>query len=304
MTTAAVRTAAAALLERCRFPSPGTPLACAVSGGADSLALAVLGVEAGCVVTAYHVDHGIRAGSDREADRVEAATKALGCRFVPLSVECELGPNLEARARAARFAALPAGVATGHTADDRAETVLINLLRGAGPDGVVGMRPGPSHPILALRRSETESVCAAVGLEPLADPTNTDPAFVRNRVRHELLPLMAAIAGRDPVPLLVRFAEVASDDVALLEHLAGAIDERSVAELGSAPLPLRRRALRRLVREARATPYAPDLATVARMLAVVDGSARGCDIGGGVHLRRSAGRLFVEPPTVVDDTVR
>ena len=295
---------AAALLERCSFPGPGAPLACAVSGGADSLALAVLAVEAGCIVTAYHVDHGLRPGSDREAERVEAAAKVLGAAFVALSVQCELGPNLEARARAARFAAMPAGVATGHTADDRAETVLINLLRGAGPDGVVGMHPGLSHPILGLRRFETAAICAAAGLEPIVDPTNRDPAFVRNRVRHELLPLMAAIAGRDPVPLLVRFAEVASEDVALLERLAQPIDEHSVAELRSAPLPLRRRALRRLVREARATPYAPDLATIARMLAVVDGSARGCDVGGGVRVRRSAGQLIVDQPTEGGGTVR
>lgn len=304
MSTDAVRAATAPLLERCDFPEAGTPIACAVSGGADSLALAMLAVEAGCAVTAYHVDHGIRPGSEAEADRVADAAAKLGCGFVALSVTCEPGPNLEARARAARFAALPTGVATGHTADDQAETVLINLLRGAGPDGVIGMRRGPGHPILALRRAETQALCVAAGLDPIIDPSNVDPAFVRNRVRHELLPLMAAIAGRDPVPLLVRFAELASDDVSFLESLAAEIDERSVADLRAAPVPLRRRALRRLVREARATPYAPDLATVSRLLAVVDGTARGCDVGGGVRVHRTAGRLFADPPSGRDDTVR
>ncbi len=130
------------------------------------------------------------------------------------------GPNLEARARAARFAVLPAGVATGHTMDDQAETILVNLLRGAGADGLAGMRPGHRHPLLGLRRSETHALCGAWGLVPVCDASNADPAFVRNRVRHELLPLCAAVAGRDPVPLLARQAGVLRDEVALLESLA------------------------------------------------------------------------------------
>ena len=110
------------------------------------------------------------------------------------------GPNLEARARAARFAVLPADVATGHTMDDQAETILVNLLRGAGADGLAGMAPGRRHPLLGLRRLETHALCAEVGLEPVCDPSNADPAFVRNRVRHELLPLCARGGGPRPRP--------------------------------------------------------------------------------------------------------
>jgi tRNA(Ile)-lysidine synthase len=299
-----VRTVAEGLLDRCRFPGPNSPLACAVSGGADSLALLVLAVKSGCEATAFHVDHGLRRGSELEAAVVERAARYLGCGFVALSVACAPGPNLEARARVARFAALPPGVATGHTADDQAETVLINLLRGAGPDGVGGMRLGSSHPILALRRVETEAVVEEAGLEVVTDPSNIDPAMVRNRIRHELLPLMNAIAGRDVAALLARFAEVTSDDVDLLESLAELIDESSVAALRSAPVPLRRRAVRRLIRAERRTPYPPDFATVARVLAVVDGTAKACDVGGGFRLRRSAGRLYVDGPTCDERGVR
>ncbi len=124
----------------------------------------------------------------------------LGAEFRLVTVEVAAGPNLEARARDARLAALPPGALTGHTADDRAETILINLLRGSGLDGLAAMGPDPTRPLLALRRHETRSLCADLGLTPVVDPSNTDPRFVRNRVRGELLPLMADIAGRDVVP--------------------------------------------------------------------------------------------------------
>ena len=91
---------AASLLGRCAFPARGEPLACAVSGGADSLALLALAVAAGCEATAYHVDHGIRPGSAGEADVVRAGAERLGAGFIGLRVEVAAGPNLEARARA------------------------------------------------------------------------------------------------------------------------------------------------------------------------------------------------------------
>ena len=188
------------LLARCTFPPAGTALACAVSGGADSLALLVLATAAGCDVTAFHVDHGLRAGSSAEAGVVAAAAERLGARFESRTVSVEPGPNLEARARAARFAALPEGVATGHTMDDQAETILLNLLRGAGADGLAGMEPGLRHPLLGLRRSETHGCALRSGLVPVCDASNRDPAFARNRVRHELLPLVRGRGRARPRP--------------------------------------------------------------------------------------------------------
>src|SRR4051794_34724120 len=139
---------AADLLPRCAFPGAGTAVTCAVSGGADSLALLALATAAGLQVTAVHVDHGLRPGSAMEAEVVAQSAKAFGARFRSERADVAPGPNLEARARAARYAVLPAGVFTGHTADDQAETVLLNLLRGAGLDGLAGIRRDGRRPLL------------------------------------------------------------------------------------------------------------------------------------------------------------
>jgi tRNA(Ile)-lysidine synthase len=279
------------LLSRCPFPPPGTALACAVSGGADSLALLVLAVAAGCDVTAVHVDHGLRAGSEAEADVVAAAAERHGAHFESRRVAVAHGPNLEARARAARLAVLPPDASTGHTMDDQAETVLVNLLRGAGPDGLSGMASGPRHPLLGLRRAETHALCAALGLAPVHDPSNDDPAFVRNRVRHELLPLCAAVAGRDPVPLLARQATVLRDETELMDALAADAvpDPTDARALAGAPRPLARRALRRWLRAAEGHP--PSLAEVERVLSVAGGDAVATELSGGRRVSRSRGRL-------------
>ena len=114
------------------------------------------------------------------------------------------------------------------------------------------MAAGARHPILGLRRSETQALCAAAGLAPSCDQSNDDPAFVRNRVRHELLPLCAQVAGRDPVPVLARQAGVLRDEVALLDTLATELvpDPADARAVAAAPLPLARRALRRWLRRA------------------------------------------------------
>jgi tRNA(Ile)-lysidine synthase len=281
------------LLARCTFPTPGTPLTCAVSGGPDSLALLVLATAAGLDVTAVHVDHGLRPGSAHEADVVAAAAAKVGARFEARSVAVEPGANLEARARAARFAVLPPDVATGHTMDDQAETVLINLLRGAGADGLAGMAPGYRHPLLGLRRCETHRLVRAAGLDLVDDPSNTDPAFVRNRVRHELLPLCAEVAGRDPVPLLARQARLLRDEVELLDALAADTlpDPADARALARTPRPVARRALRTWLRTASDATHPPSLAEVERVLDVATGKAVGTELSGGRAVRRSKGRL-------------
>ncbi len=281
------------LLGRCLLPASG-PLDCAVSGGADSLALLVLASEAGLEPVAHHVDHGLRPGSAKEAELVAAAARRLGAGFVSLRVELSPGPNLEARARAARFAVLPAGVATGHTADDQAETVLINLLRGAGAAGLGAMTPGDRHPLLQLRRSETEAVCREAGLDWFEDPSNNETGPLRNRIRQDLLPRLAEAAGRDLVPVLCRQADLLRADEELLEELAGAIEATCCRELAAAPLPLARRAVRRLLREAGGAGYPPSVAAVDRVLQVAAGGPLACDVGGGIAVRRRRGQLVVE----------
>jgi len=132
---------------------------------------------------------------------------------------------------------------------------------------------------------------------PVCDPSNADPSFVRNRVRHELLPLCADVAGRDPVPLLARQAAVLRDEAALMETLAldalpDAADAKAVAR---APRPLARRALRRWLRAEGGGDHPPSLAEVDRTLAVATGSAVGTELTGGRRVRRTGGRLRVEP---------
>jgi tRNA(Ile)-lysidine synthase len=283
------------LLGRCAFPEAGTQVACAVSGGADSLALLALAVEAGLQVTAIHVDHGLRPGSADEARVVAAAAGRFGAAFRAETVVVAPGPNLEARARTARYAALPAGVLTGHTADDQAETVLLNLLRGAAVDGLAGIRRDGRRPLLDLRRRDTEALCRSLGLEPVHDPSNRDPAFRRNRVRHELLPLMDAIAERDVAGLLARQADLMADVADLLTEMAAGIDPTDTAELRSVPVVLARIAVRSWLR-ASGEGHPPDAGTVARVLAVAGGDGQATDVGGGWRVARTAGRLRLEPP--------
>jgi tRNA(Ile)-lysidine synthase len=278
------------LLARCTFPPPGTSVDCAFSGGTDSTALVALATEAGCRVTAIHVDHGLRPESGDEAAQAKELAGALEVDFRLVVVDVAQGSNLEARARAARYAALPTGVLTGHTADDRVETILINLLRGTGIDGLAAMGPAPTRPLLAIRRAETRQLCADLGLTPVADPSNTDPRFVRNRVRHEVLPLMADIAGRDVVPVMLRGVDVLGDDVSWLDEAAAGIDPTDARELSTAPVALARRAVRRWLRR---EGYPPDAATVQRVLAVAAGRHLACEIAGGNRVERHHQRLSV-----------
>lgn len=284
-----------ALLGRCAFPSRGSALRCAVSGGPDSLALLALASAAGCRVTAVHVDHGLRRGSAAEADVVAEAAARFGADFRAERVTVEPGPNLEARARQARRRVLGPGAATGHTMDDQAETVLINMLRGAGRDGLAGIRPGVEHPLLSLRRAETHALCESLGLHPVDDPTNRDRRFLRNRVRHELLPLCNALSGRDMVPVLARQARVMSEEAEVLEALSAQLDPTDSRALAAVAPALARRAVRRWLRAD--AEYAPDAAAVERVLQVANGAARATDVAPATRVRRSRGRLSAEPLT-------
>jgi tRNA(Ile)-lysidine synthase len=153
------------------------------------------------------------------------------------------------------------------------------------------MRPD-THPLLALRRTETAGLCADLGLEPVQDPSNADPAHRRNRVRHEVLPLLDEVAGRDVAAVVAAQATVVRDETALLDALAAAIDPTDARALRCAPTALARRAVRRWL----ADPYPPDAAAVDRVLAVARGDARATDVPGGRHVRRTRGRLLVDPP--------
>ncbi len=302
---------ASALLTRCKFPSTSDgPVALAVSGGPDSTALMILARTFGLEGVAVHVDHGIRDGSQAEAGVVAKSARALGFAFESLRVDVPDGPDLEARARKARYEALPPSVLTGHTMDDQAETVLLNVLRGSATDGLRGMRHElaretggrVTRPLLGLRRSETETLCRLWGLEVVRDPSNRDPRFRRNRLRHEGLPLLSDIAGRDVVPVLARQAEIIDSEVELLDSWAATLDAASVGELLGAPLPVARRALRMWLRRAprggqdQGEQHPPSSAELERVMEVVCGHRRACQISGGLSVRRRAGRLWLSGP--------
>ncbi len=287
------------LLAVCHFPPPGHALDLAVSGGPDSVALAALAAMAGVKGSIWHVDHGLRPTSAEEASAVEAFAGALGMPFHLVRDAVAGGPNLEARARELRRERIPPGAATGHTMDDQAETVLINLARGAGPRGLAGMRPGPSKPLLGIRRADTEAICAALGLNPIRDPSNQTPDFVRNRVRHELLPLIGEITRRDPVPILARSAGVFREEDDLLDFQASALDAEDAAALAGAARPLRMRALRQAVSSI--SGYPPDRASLERLEELI---ARGgrfrLQLSGGVEVQCARGKIAYRAITPTD----
>lgn len=279
------------LLARCNFADHDRPVVCALSGGPDSAALVALAVAAGLDVTAVHVHHGLRESADDDAAGAETIAARLGVPFRTEHAELTDGPNLEARARAARRLLLGPDALFGHTTDDQAETALLALLRGAGATGLAAIRPGPTHPILGLRRSETHALCAALDLEPVIDPTNTDHRFRRNRVRAGLLPFLDDIAERDMAPLISRTADLLRDDDDLLDHLAAGIDPSDARALTNAPLPLARRAVRRwLTRDG----YPPDAAAVARVLDVASGKSIACEVATIGRVSRSGQQLRVD----------
>lgn len=284
------------LLARCTFPTG--PLTCAVSGGADSTALLLLAVATSAPVTAVHVDHGLRRSSADDAAHVESFAASLGVPVVVRRVDVVAGANLEARARQLRYAALPDDVCTGHTADDVAETVLINLLRGAGIDGLAPMvraTRGPHRPLLYLRRAETIALCRSLGLVVVHDDMNTDVRFQRVRVRHQVMPLLDDIAQRDVAGIIARQAALLGDDADFLETLARALDPCDASSLRAAPAPLARRAVRRwLIDSGVGDGHPPDSAAVERVLDVARLRAVSTDVFDGWRVLRTAGRLRLE----------
>lgn len=253
------------------------------------MALLALAVASGCEVTALHIDHSLRIGSEKESQIVEKLTSDLGVKLISKTIRVEPGSNLEARARTARYEVMPHDVMTGHTADDQAETVLINLLRGAGMAGLSGMQRNQRHPILALRRVQTHQLCGELKIETVVDASNTDSKFQRNRVRHELIPLMNAISQRDVAAILDRQADLFREDSILLDDLAKTIDVTSAKDLAAAPIALARRAIRQWLTDV----YPPDAATVERVLEVARGTTLACEIGSSREVRRSQQRLQI-----------
>ena len=288
------------LLNVCTFPAAGE-VDLAVSGGPDSLGLLLLALEAGLSVTVHHVDHHARPASTADAKFVVTVGASFAVPVVVHDIEVAPGANFEARARSERRRVLPPGCLTGHTMDDLAETVLLNMIRGAGLDGLSPLVNDPTKPMVRLRRSDVAALVAERGLIARHDESNDDFSYRRNRVRHQLMPLLAEIADRDVVPLLARQAHVLYDDRSWLDFLVEedasyALDEVDCRVLREWPRARLRRWLRTQlgVVDELGEPHPPSSAEIERALRVVDGEVTAAELQGGRRLSRSAQRLALE----------
>jgi tRNA(Ile)-lysidine synthase len=250
-------------------------------------------------LTVHHVDHHSRSTSTLEAEHVKTICASLGVECVVHDVVVEPGGNFEARARSARRTALPAGALTAHSMDDLAETVLLNSLRGAGDRGLSSMVGSDTKPVLWLRRQELADVVRHSGLTATQDPTNLDMSFMRNRVRHELIPMMNDVARRDVVPLLARQATIAFDEQRWIDEATDAdrslaLTEADCRELRKWPVARLRRWLRRvLVDQLDPECHPPSYDEVARAIAVIYGEAVACELSGARRLARRDQRLYL-----------
>jgi tRNA(Ile)-lysidine synthase len=136
-------------------------------------------------------------------------------------------------------------------------------------------------------------VCEIEGIEPFVDPSNSDPMFVRNRIRHEVLPLLTDIAGRDLIPLLDRQADVFASVADYLRSEAAELDPTDARLLRDAPEAVARVALREWLRDGADERHPPDAATIDRVMAVVRNDVIATDVGGNRRVERTAGKLRI-----------
>ncbi len=248
------------LSEECGV-SPGQRLLIAISGGPDSNALAhvlsKLRKRAGFELVAHGVDHGLRQNSAAELDLAAAWCQELGVPFTRTEVSLRPGGNLQARARAARYEALWAAagrlnadfVATAHHADDRAETVILRLLRGAGPRGlaVLPARTGSLlRPLIRARKADISAHIQRHSVPFALDPSNQNPRFLRVRVRREVMPLLEELS-----PSIVRHLNALADQLENLPSFELLDEKGEVLELSRAQREQLQRALRLGQRRAR-----------------------------------------------------
>jgi len=316
---AEVRTAVDSFFESQRIPVDALVLV-AVSGGADSMALAVatqfVASKRGLRVAAAIIDHGVQSGSAVVAERTAGVLRERGFDSVVVrTVEVGTDGGPEAAAREARYLGLmnvsdelgASMIVTGHTRNDQAESVILGLTRGSGPGSVRGMPAfdgAIGRPLLDVTRETTVAACVAEGIEPWDDPHNDDPSFTRVRIRNTVLPTLESELGPGIVDALARTAGLLRDDDDALDLLAAGM-ARSVlsAENGvsldvdgtaSKPRALRTRLVRLAAAEAFLTTlsYAQTLA-VDTLLTDWHGQ-KPIDVTGGSVVRQD-GRLLFRP---------
>lgn len=300
----------------------GDRVGVAVSGGADSVALLrlllELGSELGIVLSVAHFHHGIR-GAEADADAEFVAGLASshklelhqGSGDVPAHARARRA-SVETAARELRYrffaTLLKSGavgkIATGHTLDDQAETVLMKTLRGAGTRGLAGIYPalhsGLVRPLLGVRRRELEEYLRGLGQEWREDSSNRDPRHLRNRVRHELLPLLEREFNPEVTRVLAETAEVARAEEEfwqreverlLPEVCGGGGGSLQLKTLLAQPLAVQRRLVRAALERAGASF---DFRHGEEMLRLAQKSKGALELAGGWRVVRGKGELRIE----------
>ena len=283
--------------------APGDRITCAVSGGADSVALLfalyLLKDKLKIQLSAAHFNHHLRG---EESNRDENFVRDFCERYdIPLTVgHGTIVPGkkgLEAAARDARYAflrAIPGKVATAHTADDNAETVLMHIVRGTGLKGLGGIAPVSGsviRPMLSVTRQDAEDFCAEWSLSYITDSSNDTDAFLRNRLRHHVMPLLKQenpqlAANVSAMALLLRQDE---------EYLAGAAraEVMDVENLRKLHPAVRQRCLERFLKESGVREPEKTHIAQAEALIFTDKPSAFAQFPGGVTIARNYGKLEV-----------
>jgi len=317
----------AAFSRRCSLLPAGARVAAAVSGGSDSVGLWRVLLEIAddlgfAVAGLIHVNHQLR-GEASDADerfcRALAEDGGRQAHVERIAVVRSAGPDRaspEEAARAARYAALERGrvaldadlVALGHTRDDQAETVLLRLLRGSGPDGLAGIPPSRTcfvRPLLEVSREELRSFLRTAGQAWVEDATNDDTAVPRNLVRHVLLPALEAHVPHAGA-VLARHAEIAREEATWLARLVKPLVDRFVHQQDTCvaidvalatELPaIQRRVLLAALRAAGVRH--PGLDEVEALRSLLESAPGARDLPGGVRANRigAAVVLSIEGP--------
>jgi tRNA(Ile)-lysidine synthase len=232
---------------------PGQKVLVAVSGGADSLALAAaIEFEAKKLdlkIAAAVIDHALQKNSDKVATQAAKQLQAIGYQEIYIEkVKVATKGGMEAAARDARYNALESlrkkskskFIVLGHTFSDQAETVLLGLVRGSGSKSLSGMAEKSGfllRPLLGIDRNTTEEFCLSSGIKFWSDPQNKDQKFLRVTIRYRVLPFLERLLGGSVAKSLVRTANQLREDDAYLDAVA-AKQFKKVAVLSSASVKL------------------------------------------------------------------
>ncbi len=311
-------------IARHEMLAPGHRVLVAYSGGADSTVLLHVLHRLDYEVVAGHVHHGLR-GEEADAEEAHAAAFAatMGIPFAVRHADAraiaeEQKLSLEAAAREVRYRLLEEmaqeasaeRIATGHTADDQAETVLLHLVRGTGPTGLSGIPPVRGQvvrPLLHVTHAEVRAYAASENLSFRTDSSNRDRRFTRNRIRHDVLPALAEMQP-NVVGAVCRLAEIMREENAFLSSLVEQMVQSIVVwgeeearmtlhDLHSLPTALQRRLLRRVIAIARDRETDIEFERIEAVVELVAQGQTGAviELPDGLEARRSYGEITISP---------